>query len=221
MSLQHAVLYQAFREITNFIHNNKDNWDKFCTKTAHTTRKAKKAPSPSEQPSKHKITKNKGLLSPKPLLQENPHRFVLFPIHHADIWRMYKKAKASFWTAEEIDLSADLTDWVRLSDTKHHFISHVLAFCAASDEIINENLSSNFTIKVTAPKVRCFYGLQIAVKNIHSKTYSLSLTCASRIQKRNCTYSTPSKQYHVSNAKPTGLSNGATPARYPKVTIWE
>ncbi len=86
---------------------------------------------------------------------------------------MYKKAEASFWTAEEIDLSADLSDWVRLSDTKRHFISHVLAFFAASDGIVNKNLSSNFTTKVTAPKARCFYGFQIAVKNIHNKTYSL------------------------------------------------
>jgi ribonucleoside-diphosphate reductase subunit M2 len=86
---------------------------------------------------------------------------------------MYKKAEASFWTAEEIDLSADLTDWVRLSDTKRHFISHVLAFFAASDRIVNENLSSNFTTEVTVPKARCFYGFQIAVKNIHSETYSL------------------------------------------------
>ena len=86
---------------------------------------------------------------------------------------MYKKAEASFWTAEEIDLSADLMDWVRLSDTERHFISHVLAFFAASDEIVNENLSSNFNTKVTAPKARCFYGFLIAVKNIHSETYYL------------------------------------------------
>jgi hypothetical protein len=117
MPLQHAVSYQAFREITNFIRNNGDDRDEFCTKTAHTTMTAKKAPNPSEQPSKHKIDENKELLAPELLLQENPHCFVLFPIHHADIWRMYKKAKASFWTAEDINLSADLTDWVRLSDT--------------------------------------------------------------------------------------------------------
>jgi ribonucleotide reductase beta subunit family protein with ferritin-like domain len=173
MPLQHAVSYQAFREITNFIRNNGNNWNKFCTNTAHTGRKAKKAPSPPEQPSKHKISKNEGLLAPEPLLQKNPCRFVLFPIHHADIWRMYKKAKASFWTAEEINLSSDLADWTRLSDTKRHFISHILAFFAASDGIINKNLSSNFTTKVMATKARCFYGFQIAVKNIHSKTYSL------------------------------------------------
>ena len=86
---------------------------------------------------------------------------------------MYKKAEASFWTVEEIDLSADLTDWVRLSNTKRHFISHVLAFFAASDGIANENLSSNFTTKVTVPEARCFYGFQIAVKNIHNEIHSL------------------------------------------------
>ena len=127
----------------------------------------------SEKPSKHKIAENKGF-DPEPLLQqENPHRFVLFPIHYNDIWWMYKKAEASFWTAEEIDLSADLTDWVRLSDTERHFISHVLAFFAASDGIVNENLSSNFATEVTVPEARCFYGFQIAVENIHSETYSL------------------------------------------------
>jgi ribonucleotide reductase beta subunit family protein with ferritin-like domain len=166
------ISYQAFREITNFIHNNGDDWDEFCTKTAHTTKNAKKASNPSQKPSKHKIAENEGL-APEPLLQENPHHFVLFPIHHNDIWQMYKKAEASFWTAEEIDLSADLTDWVRLSDTERHFISHVLAFFAASDGIVNENLSSNFTTEVTVPKARCFYGFQIAVENIHSETYSL------------------------------------------------
>ena len=139
-------------EITNFIRNNRDDWDKFCTKTAHAMRNAKKAPNLSKQPSKHKIVKNKGLLAPELLLQENPHCFILFPIHHADIWRMYKKAKASFWMAEEIDLSADPTDWVRQSNTKHHFISHVLAFFAASDGIVNENLSSSFTTKVMGPQ---------------------------------------------------------------------
>ncbi len=154
------VSYQAFREITNFIRNNGDDWEEFRTRTAHTTRKAKKTSDPSTKPTKHKIAENKGLV-PEPLLQENPHRFVLFPIHHNDIWWMYKKAKASFWTAEEIDLSADLTDWIRL------------AFFAASDGIVNENLSSNFATEVTVPKARCFYGFQIAIENIHSETYSL------------------------------------------------
>ena len=78
------VSYQAFREITNFIRNNGDDWEEFRTKTAHTTRKAEKTSDPSEKPSKHKIAENKGF-APEPLLQENPHRFVLFPIHYNDI----------------------------------------------------------------------------------------------------------------------------------------
>jgi len=86
---------------------------------------------------------------------------------------MYKKAEASFWTAEEIDLAADATDWDRLSTTEQHFILHVLAFFAASNGIVNKNLSSNFATKVTSSEARCFYGFQIAAKNIHSKTYSL------------------------------------------------
>ena len=107
------------------------------------------------------------------LLKENPSRFVLFPIKHNDIWRFYKKAEASFWTAEEIDLSSDAVDWDGLSTTEQHFILHVLAFFAASDGIVNENLSSNFATEVTSPEARCFYGFQIAVENIHSETYSL------------------------------------------------
>jgi ribonucleotide reductase beta subunit family protein with ferritin-like domain len=86
---------------------------------------------------------------------------------------VYKKAKASFWTAKEIDLSRDTTNWDKLSTTEQHFISHILAFFAASDGIVNENLSSNFTTEVTSPKARCFYGFQIAVGNIHSETYLL------------------------------------------------
>jgi ribonucleotide reductase beta subunit family protein with ferritin-like domain len=86
---------------------------------------------------------------------------------------MYKKAKALFWTAKEIDLSANATDWAGLSPTEQHIISHVLAFFAASDGIVNKNLSSNFATEVTSPEARCFYGFQIAVKNIHSKTYFL------------------------------------------------
>jgi ribonucleotide reductase beta subunit family protein with ferritin-like domain len=86
---------------------------------------------------------------------------------------MYKKAKVSFWTAEEIDLSRDITDWEKLSPSEQHFISHVLAFFTASDGIVNKNLSGNFATEITSPEARCFYGFQIAVKNIHSKTYSL------------------------------------------------
>lgn len=110
----------------------------------------------------------------EPILRENKDRFVLFPIKHADIWKMYKQAEASFWTAEEIDLSADLTDWAdRLNDDERHFIKHVLAFFAASDGIVNENLAVNFMNEVQYPEARCFYGYQIMIENIHSETYSL------------------------------------------------
>ncbi len=109
----------------------------------------------------------------EPILQENPHRFVLFPIQHADIWQFYKKAEASFWTAEEIDLSQDLKDWEGLNEGERHFISHVLAFFAASDGIVNENLVENLMASVQYPEARSFYGFQIAIENIHSETYSL------------------------------------------------
>jgi ribonucleoside-diphosphate reductase beta chain len=109
----------------------------------------------------------------EPLLQENPNRFVLFPIQNDDIWRMYKQAEASFWTAEEIDLSPDLKDWETLNEGEKHFISHVLAFFAASDGIVNENLAVNFMSEVQLPEAKCFYGFQIMMENIHSETYSL------------------------------------------------
>jgi ribonucleoside-diphosphate reductase subunit M2 len=112
--------------------------------------------------------------SDEPLLQENPHRFVLFPIKYHEIWQMYKKAEASFWTAEEIDLSKDLHDWNnKLNDDERYFISHVLAFFAASDGIVNENLVERFSGEVQIPEARCFYGFQIMMENIHSETYSL------------------------------------------------
>ena len=110
----------------------------------------------------------------EPILQENKDRFVLFPIKHNDIWAMYKKAEASFWTAEEIDLSSDVQDWEnKLSDDEKHFIKHVLAFFAASDGIVNENLAINFLNEAQYPEARCFYGFQIMMENIHSETYSL------------------------------------------------
>jgi ribonucleoside-diphosphate reductase subunit M2 len=142
----------------------------------------------------------KELEATEPLLQENPHRFVMFPIKYHEvshvvdafsrvkwisqidanhlcleqIWQMYKKAEASFWTAEEIDLSKDLHDWHnRLNDDERYFISHVLAFFAASDGIVNENLVERFSGEVQIPEARCFYGFQIMMENIHSETYSL------------------------------------------------
>lgn len=109
----------------------------------------------------------------EPLLMENKDRFVIFPIRYHDIWHFYKKAQASFWTAEEIDLSHDLGDWERLTDGERHFISHVLAFFAASDGIVNENLAENFLSMVQYPEARFFYGFQIMMENVHSETYSL------------------------------------------------
>ncbi|AYA37846.1 ribonucleoside-diphosphate reductase [Hymenobacter oligotrophus] len=109
----------------------------------------------------------------EPLLVENPNRFVLFPIQNDAVWQMYKKAEASFWTAEEIDLSQDQKDWENLNDGERHFISHVLAFFAASDGIVNENLAVNFMQEVQMPEARCFYGFQVMMENIHSETYSL------------------------------------------------
>lgn len=110
----------------------------------------------------------------EPILEENNERFVLFPIQHDDIWQFYKKAEASFWTAEEIDLAQDLVDWnEKLNDDERHFIKHVLAFFAASDGIVNENLAENFLAEVQYTEAKFFYGFQIAIENIHSETYSL------------------------------------------------
>jgi ribonucleoside-diphosphate reductase beta chain len=107
------------------------------------------------------------------LLRENKDRFVILPINYPRIWEMYKKHEASFWTAEEIDLSDDLKHWENLNDGERHFISHILAFFAASDGIVNENLAVNFMSEVQVPEARCFYGFQIMMENIHSETYAL------------------------------------------------
>jgi ribonucleoside-diphosphate reductase beta chain len=110
----------------------------------------------------------------EPILIENPNRFVVFPIQHHDLWAFYKQSEASFWTAEEIDLAADMVDWrTKLTDDERHFIKHVLAFFAASDGIVNENLAENFVKEVQYPEAKFFYGFQIMMENIHSETYSL------------------------------------------------
>ncbi len=110
----------------------------------------------------------------EPLLKENKNRFVLFPIQHDDIWQYYKKAEASIWTAEEIDLHQDLTDWNdKLTDDERYFVKHILAFFAASDGIVNENLAENFVNEVQYTEAKFFYGFQIMMENIHSETYSL------------------------------------------------
>jgi ribonucleoside-diphosphate reductase beta chain len=107
------------------------------------------------------------------ILQENKNRFVLFPIEHHDIWDYYKKAQQVFWTAEEIDLAQDYTDWEKLNDGEQHFVKHVLAFFAASDGIVNENLAENFVSEVQYTEAKFFYGFQIMMENVHSETYSL------------------------------------------------
>ena len=110
----------------------------------------------------------------EPILKEDPRRFVLFPIQHDDIWSFYKKSEASFWTAEEIDLGPDLHDWEhKLNDDERYFIKHVLAFFAASDGIVLENLAVRFMSDIQLSEARAFYGFQIAMENIHSETYSL------------------------------------------------
>jgi ribonucleoside-diphosphate reductase beta chain len=110
----------------------------------------------------------------EPILTENPNRFVIFPIQHHDLWDFYKKSEASFWTAEEIDLAADLTDWrTKLNDEERYFVKNILAFFAASDGIVNENLAENFVREVQYPEAKFFYGFQIMMENIHSETYSL------------------------------------------------
>lgn len=104
------------------------------------------------------------------IFDNNISNMLLF---HHQVWDMYKQAEASFWTAEEIDLASDLNDWTNLTDNERYFVSHILAFFAASDGIVNENLAANFATEVQIPEARCFYGFQIAVENIHSETYSL------------------------------------------------
>lgn len=108
------------------------------------------------------------------ILIENPNRFVIFPIQHHDLWKLYKQQEACFWTAEEIDLAQDISDWEnKLNSDEQHFIKHVLAFFAASDGIVNENLAQNFVNEVQYPESKFFYGFQIMMENIHSETYSL------------------------------------------------
>ncbi|OAB80459.1 ribonucleotide-diphosphate reductase subunit beta [Cochleicola gelatinilyticus] len=110
----------------------------------------------------------------EPILEKNENRFVIFPIEHHDIWEWYKKSEASFWTAEEIDLHQDLSDWTgKLNNDERYFIKHILAFFAASDGIVNENLAENFVNEVQYSEAKFFYGFQIMMENIHSETYSL------------------------------------------------
>ena len=107
------------------------------------------------------------------ILTENPGRFVIFPIEHNDIWEYYKQHQAAFWTAEEVDLTNDIRDWENLTDKEKYFVKNVLSFFAASDGIVNENLAENFYREVQYPEAKFFYGIQLAMENIHSLMYSL------------------------------------------------
>ena len=107
------------------------------------------------------------------LTQENPSRFVLFPICFQDIWDKYKNHMSVFWRAEEIDLSKDRTDWNKLNENEKHFIKNVLAFFAGSDGIVLENLGTRFMSEIQIPEAKCFYGFQMMIENVHSETYSL------------------------------------------------
>ena len=109
----------------------------------------------------------------EPILRPNPDRFVIYPIVHSDLWQQFKRQEASFWTAEEIDLTDDRRDWDRLKAEEQHFIKHVLAFFAASDGIVNENLCYRFANEVQYPEARAAYTFQAAMETIHSETYSL------------------------------------------------
>jgi len=108
-----------------------------------------------------------------PLLKEDTSRYVMFPIQDEDIWKMYKKQVDCFWRVEEIDLSKDLGDWAKLTEDEQYFISMVLAFFAASDGIVMENLATRFMADVQLSEARAFYGFQIAMENIHSEMYSV------------------------------------------------
>ena len=105
------------------------------------------------------------------ILVENSGRFVIFPIEHNDIWEYYKQHQAAFWTAEEVDLTNDIRDWETLTDNEKYFIKNVLSFFAASDGIVNENLAENFYREVQYPEAKFFYGIQLAMENIHSLMY--------------------------------------------------
>lgn len=111
--------------------------------------------------------------SREPLLEENPNRFVLFPIEHHDVWGMYKKMFDCMWRAEEIDFSKDMAHWEKLSEKEQHFIKMILAFFAASDGIVLENLGMRFLSDVQLPEARAAYGFQLMMENVHSETYSL------------------------------------------------
>lgn len=153
---------RALHDVTNFKEQNKENDIELLIKPTIKSVIEPVKPEKSEDPNQD-----------EPLLRENSRRFVIFPIQYPDIWKMYKKAEASFWTVEEVDLSKDQAGWEQLKPQEKHFVSHVLAFFAASDGIVNENLVERFSQEVQVTEARFFYGFQIAIENVHSEMYSL------------------------------------------------
>lgn len=147
----------------------------------------------------------------EPILRENKQRFVLLPIKYPRVWEMYKKAEASFWTAEEIDLASDMRDWEKLTADEKHFISHVLAFFAASDGIVNENLAMRFSSEVQLPEARSFYGFQMAMENIHSETYRSGAHKPHPPRPRPCATPTPPSRSRA-RASPSPASGRRTRA---------
>jgi len=160
---------QSLSQLSNSESNSIQQNKLFIPTEFHTTKTSQLAPLQKKQETAP-LQDDK---EDEPLLQENPNRFVLFPIKHPKVWEMYKQQQASFWTAEEIDLFSDLKDWERLNKDEKHFIKYVLAFFAASDGIVLENLVEQFCTDVQLPEARSFYGFQIAMENIHAETYSL------------------------------------------------
>jgi ribonucleoside-diphosphate reductase beta chain len=119
------------------------------------------------------VAKKKKREAEEPLLQDNPNRFVIFPIQHADIWKMYKDHVAVFWRPEELDLSKDMKDWTKLTAGEQHFLKRVLGFFAGSDGIVMENLAQRFMTEIQIPEAKFFYGVQMMMETVHSETYSL------------------------------------------------
>uniref|UniRef100_UPI00398F5DFD ribonucleoside-diphosphate reductase subunit M2 isoform X2 n=1 Tax=Pristiophorus japonicus TaxID=55135 RepID=UPI00398F5DFD len=158
---------------SNPLHEDQENTPPAAIKTLGLASKSARKMMPAVQAATDLKDPKAAKLQDEPLLRENPNRFVIFPIQYHDIWQMYKKAEASFWTAEEVDLSKDLAHWRSLKLDEKHFISHVLAFFAASDGIVNENLVERFSQEVQVTEARCFYGFQVAMENVHSEMYSL------------------------------------------------
>lgn len=173
MPLQVSTKENVRKHLENVSLKDKTSPKKLCTSPISQDNGVKSVMSKTKAVRKVQLKENEFLPELEPLLKENPRRFVVFPIQWPDIWQMYKKAEASFWTVEEVDLSKDAFDWGRLTSSEKHFISHVLAFFAASDGIVNENLVERFSQEVQITEARCFYGFQVAMENVHSEMYSL------------------------------------------------